>query len=218
MEFVIVLGVAIWAIIWVFRAKKQSRQLFPSVTLIAEPSPPSLIEAATENPPAEGESTPEESLFEEELEPNPTGLSQFAGPAAIENQIVSRTQSNNSGTPYRDTWIAEKAFSLEESLEVIREFQSGAETMRIAIQMGIDHKDIIIHLTRTYFDYGGPMEDLESATNNRRRWTVEEHEILLQRLGQHKALERISHDLGRTPLALGWRIFSKRLVSFGTGE
>jgi hypothetical protein len=218
MEFVIVLGVAIWAILWALRARKQSRQLRPSVTFMAEPQPSSEIQAKTENPKAECERAAADSFFEEELEPHPTTLSQVKSPSAIEHQIVSRTQSNNSGAPYRDTWIAEKRFSPEESLEVIQEFQSGAETMRIAIQMSIDHKDIIIHLTRTYFDYFGPMEDLDSATNNRRRWTVEEDEILLQRLGQRQALERISHDFGRTPLAIGWRIFSKRLVSLGTGE
>ena len=218
MEFVIVLVVATLAILLAFRASKQSRQLPPSVALIVEPEPSGKTEAQTEKPPEEVEAAPAEILFEEELEPNPTSLSQIQSPPASELRIVSRTQSNESGTPYRDTWIAEKTFSPEESLDVIQQFQSGAETMRIAIQMSIDHKDIIIHLTRTFFDYFGPMEDLESATNNRRRWTDDEDEVLLQRLGQRQALERISHDFGRTPLAIGWRIFSKRLVSFDTGD
>lgn len=218
MEYVIVLVIAILAILWALRASEQSRQLPPSGTFLAEPEPSGKTEVETENPPEEVESTPAEILFEEELEPNPTSLSQVKSPPASELRIVSRTQSNKSGTPYRDTWIAEKTFSPEESLEVVQQFQSGAETMGIAIQMNIDHKDIIIHLTRTYFDYFGPMEDLESATNNRRRWTDGEDEVLLQRLGQRQALERISHDFGRTPLAIGWRIFSKRLVSFDTGD
>lgn len=218
MEFVIVLGIAICSILWALRATKQSRQLLPSVTLIEESEPSSMIEAEAEIPPAQGESSPVESLFEEELEFNPTSLWPVESPSALEYQIVSRTQSNTTGIPYRDTWLVEKEFSPEESLEVIQEFQSGAETMRIAIQMSIDHKDIILHLTRTYFDYFGPMEDLESATNNRRRWTVEEDEVLLERLGQRQAIDQIAHDFGRTPLAIGWRIFSKRLVSFDAGD
>lgn len=218
MEYVIVLVVVILAILWALRASEQSRQLPPSVTFLSEPESSGKTEAETENSPEQFESAPAEILFEEELEPNPTSVSQVKSPPASEHKIVSRTQSRNSGTPYRDTWIAEKTFSPEESLEVIQEFKSGAETMRIAIQMSIDHKDIIIHLTRTYFDYFGPMEDLESATNNRRRWTDEEDEVLLQRLGRRQALEIIAHDFGRTPLAIGWRIFSKRLVSFDTGD
>lgn len=218
MEYVIVLVAAILAILWALRASEQSRQLPPSVTLLAEPEPSGKTKAETENPPEEVESAPAEILFEEELEPDPTSVSQVKSPPAIEHQIVSRTQSRSSDTPYRDTWMAEKTFSPEESLEVIQEFKSGAETMRIAIQMSIDHKDIIIHLTRTYFEYFGPMEDLDSAINNRRRWTVEEDEVLLERLGQRQALDRISHDFGRTPLAIGWRIFSKRLVSFDIGD
>ena len=128
--------------------------------------------------------------------------------------IFTRTSPTETGLKANELWAGERTWTKEEIVEIVDAYESGLTPTAIAIKFGWDTKDVIFRLTREYFDFSGDLENDSFATNNRLRWTNEEHEALILALYARESLESLASRFGRTGLAIGWRLLDRHLIRF----
>ena len=126
-------------------------------------------------------------------------------------KVVTRTSRNEGGNT-RDTWVSERAWNGKETLDVINLFLQGKNVGQIATNMSIDSKDVACKLTRISFNETQDLEELEHATRDGSRWSDTDHKKLMEMHNAGISLSGMAKILGRTKLAIGWRLADYRAL------
>ena len=202
-------------------AKAENQKL---VKKVAKPAPKAKLPKPKTNPPKVIEpqhyipETPPEvgdyvELFPEEsirIDPAPAPVK--ASPLVPDidpPKIVTRT-SRAAGKYTQETWKGERNWSRDE-VRVLIELYSESDTLdSIAIKMRIDKKDVVYKLTRLNFGASGELEDLSMAPNDGKTWNKQDSNKLLEMNSAGITLNGMAKTLGRTKLAIGWRLADQR--------
>lgn len=182
--------------------KKTSTDVAPShqakPPIDPEPTPPEL------------ESEAEESYW---LEPDGTPSKPVPRVTPIRNpKIVTRT-SRVAGGQTQETWRGERTWSPFEVDELLGFYLDGELLDSIAIKLRIDKKDVIYKLTRLNFGDTGDLDVTSEAPNDGRAWSDEHSNKLLEMNEAGITLSGMARILGRTKLAIGWRLAEQRKLN-----
>jgi hypothetical protein len=173
-------------------------------------SPPALEAQPPIDPepaPPEPEPEPEEAYW---LEPDGTPSKPLPRVKPTETPgIITRT-SQVAGGQTQETWKGERTWSSFEVDELIGFYLDGELLDSIAIKLRIDKKDVIYKLTRINFGETGDLDVTPEAPNDGRAWSDEHSNKLLEMNESGMTLSGMASILGRTKLAVGWRLAEKR--------
>ena len=168
-----------------------------------EAQPPIYPEPA----PPEPEPETEESYW---LEPDGTPSKPLPGVKPAETpRIITRT-SQVAGGQTQETWKGERTWSSFEVDELMGFYLDGELLDSIAIKLRIDKKDVIYKLTRLNFGETGDLDVTSEAPNDGRAWSDAHSSKLLEMNEAGITLSGMASILGRTKLAIGWRLAEKR--------
>jgi type IV secretory pathway VirB10-like protein len=171
------------------------------------PSPEAEQPSYPEPTPPELEPEPEESYW---VEPDGTPSKPLPRVEPIASQkIVTRT-SQVAGGQTQETWKGERTWSSFEVEELVGFYLDGELLDSIAIKLRMDKKDVIYKLTRLNFDETGDLDVTSEAPNDGRAWSDEHSKKLLEMNEAGITLSGMASILGRTKLAIGWRLAEKR--------
>jgi type IV secretory pathway VirB10-like protein len=171
-------------------------------------SPPKPEEQPPIDPePAPPEPEPEESYW---LEPDGKPSEPLPRVKPTETpKIITRT-SQVAGGQTQETWRGERTWSPFEVNELLGFYLDGELLDSIAIKLRIDKKDVIYKLTRINFGDTGDLDVTSEAPNDGRAWSDTHSSKLLEMNEAGITLSGMASILGRTKLAIGWRLAEKR--------
>jgi hypothetical protein len=171
-------------------------------------SPPKLQAQPPIDPePAPPEPEPEDSYW---LEPDGTPSKPLPRVKPSETpRIITRT-SQFAGGQTQETWKGERTWSSFEVDELLGYYLDGEPLDSLAIKLRIDKKDVIYKLTRINFGETGDLDVTSEAPNDGRAWSDEHSKKLLEMNEAGITLSGMASILGRTKLAIGWRLADKR--------
>lgn len=119
-------------------------------------------------------------------------------------QIVTRTTKQDGLT--QDTWIAERDWAGEELEKLTAAHRAGISSSKIAIQLGVDAKDVVYGIARHLYKCEGDLEDLYAAPNHGKKWLEQDDEKMQDLLDRGQPISEVAFRLGRTQLAIIWRL------------
>lgn len=188
--------------------KKKSKKSPPKKTTKDVPPAPQAKPAIDPEPtPPELEPEPEESYW---LEPDGTPSKPILRVKPIEApKIVTRT-SRVAGGETKETWKGERNWSSFEVDELLGFYLDGELLDSIAIKLQVDKKDVIYKLTRINFGDTGDLDVTSEAPNDGRAWSHDHSKKLLEINEAGITLSGMARILGRTKLAIGWRLAEQR--------
>jgi hypothetical protein len=132
--------------------------------------------------------------------------------------IITRT-STNAGGYTQETWKGERTWSPLEVDELLNLYSEGDLLESIAIKLRIDKKDVVYKLTRLNFEDSGDLEDISEAPNDGKAWSEDHSKKLIEMNIAGISLSGMAKILGRTKLAIGWRLADQRkLMSLSGGR
>jgi hypothetical protein len=188
--------------------EKQAKKTSPKKTVNdLVPSPQAEPPSYPEPTPPELEPEPGESYW---VEPDVTPSKTLPRVEPIVSpKIVTRT-SRVAGGQTQETWKGERTWSSIELEELVGFYLDGELLDSIAIKLRIDKKDVIYKLTRLNFDETGDLDVTSEAPNDGKAWSDEHSKKLLEMNEAGIRLSGMASVLGRTKLAIGWRLAEKR--------
>lgn len=124
-------------------------------------------------------------------------------------QIITRTTRQDGKTT--DTWVQEKVWNKAELTELVTLHRSGKSVQQIAIHLRVDARDVVYGLAREIFDCEGDLEDLKMAPNDGKKWLPTDHKKLIELFASGVSIERIAFRMGRTQLAVVWRLLDYQM-------
>ena len=171
----------------------------------------SLAEAPKKAPPKVKESTSKSKQpVASENAKNPSkskSLDLIGGVAQSRNaEIVTRTTRQDGKS--LDTWSSERNWSGADLKNLLLAHGEGITLIAIAVRLDADSKDVVYGIARHVFNCEGDLEDLAAAPNHGKKWLTRDDETMKQRLEQGVGLSELAFRLGRTPLAIIWRLTS----------
>jgi len=122
-------------------------------------------------------------------------------------QIVTRTTRQDGKS--LDTWISERNWSGADLGELVLAHEKGLSCSEIAFKLNADVKDVVYGIARHVFNCEGDLEDLEAAPNHGKKWLTRDDETMKHLLEQGVGVSEVAFRLGRTPLAIIWRLTSE---------
>jgi len=192
------------------KSKKQAKANKKAPKTIKNPVAPSPQAQPAIDPeptPPELEPELEESYW---LEPDGTPSKPFPRVKPAETpRIITRT-SQVAGGQTQETWKGERTWSPFEVDELLGFYLDGELLDSIAIKLRIDKKDVIYKLTRLNFGETGDLDVTSEAPNDGRAWSDEHSNKLLEMNNSGITLSGMANILGRTKLAIGWRLAEQR--------
>jgi hypothetical protein len=204
------------------KAPETSEPSKPKVPKPVAPEPPKHLEP--ESPeflypeaPDDADYGPEDSVLKETDISVVTPVQKTPTP----NQppmIITRT-STNAGGYTQETWKGERTWSPLEVDELLNLYSEGDLLESIAIKLRIDMKDVVYKLTRLNFEDSGDLEDISEAPNDGKAWSEDHSKKLIEMNIAGVSLSGMAKILGRTKLAIGWRLADQRkLMSLSGGR
>lgn len=119
-------------------------------------------------------------------------------------EIITRTTKQDGQS--LDTWTSEREWSGDELRALLAAQESGQTSSEMAVQLGVDRKDVVYAIARHVFKCEGNLEDLEAAPNHGKKWLNKDDETMKSLLVQGFGVSEVSFRLGRTQLAIIWRL------------
>jgi len=198
------------------KAPETSEPSKPKVPKPVAPEPPKHLEP--ESPeflypeaPDDADYGPEDSVLKETDISVVTPVQKTPTP----NQppmIITRT-STNAGGYTQETWKGERTWSPLEVDELLNLYSEGDLLESIAIKLRIDMKDVVYKLTRLNFEDSGDLEDISEAPNDGKAWSEDHSKKLIEMNIAGVSLSGMAKILGRTKLAIGWRLADQRKLN-----
>jgi hypothetical protein len=204
------------------KAPETSQPAKPKVPKVGAPEPPEHLEP--ESPeflypeaPDYADYGPEEPVLKE---PDPAVVTPVQSTPVPKHPpvIITRT-STNAGGYTQETWKGERTWSPLEVDELLNLYSEGDLLESIAIKLRIDKKDVVYKLTRINFEDSGDLEDISEAPNDGKAWSEDHSKKLIEMNIAGISLSGMAKILGRTKLAIGWRLAEQRkLMSLSGGR
>lgn len=169
----------------------------------------SLVKAPKKAPPkAKEPSSKSKQPVVSEPAKNPSkskSLDLVGGVAQSRNaEIVTRTTRQDGKS--LDTWISERNWSGADLMNLLLAHGKGLTSVEIAVKLDADLKDVVYGIARHVFNCEGDLEDLAAAPNHGKKWLTRDDETMKQLLEQGVGVSDVAFRLGRTPLAIIWRL------------
>jgi hypothetical protein len=195
------------------KAQKTPKASKPKVPQPSAPEPPVYLEP--ESPeflqpeaPDDFDYGPEEPTVDEADPAVPVPTQVIATP--YQPPVIITRTSSTAGGYTQETWKGERTWSPLEVDELLELYFDGDLLESIAIKLRIDKKDVVYKLTRLNFDESDDLEDASEAHNDRRAWSEEDSRKLIEMNVAGITLTGMARILGRTKLAIGWRLVEQR--------
>ena len=185
------------------KKKKTPKETKAPVAPSLQAEPPSDPELS----PPELEPEPEESYW---VEPDGTPSKPLPRVEPLAPPMIVTRTSQVAGGQTQETWKGERTWSSFEVEELVGFYLDGELLDSIAIKLRMDKKDVIYKLTRLNFDETGDLDVTSEAPNDGRAWSDEHSKKLLEMNEAGITLSGMASILGRTKLAIGWRLAEKR--------
>lgn len=135
-------------------------------------------------------------------------------PAAAQPVVVTRTSTLGAGVRAIDNWFEKTDWLANEDLDLKARINMGESVATIAVALGIDQKDVAYRATRLYFDEWGELDDKSKAPFDGTNWTKTQKAQFDDLISARKPLSEITKLLGRTKIAIGWRMIDNRIMRF----
>lgn len=135
-------------------------------------------------------------------------------PTTYLSQIVTRTTPTSPGFIAEDNWHEKTDWLESEQIQLKSMLNAGRTIAQIAVAMKLDQKDIAYRATRLYFDEWGELDDIPNAPNNQTTWSINDTERLFSMHKSGASLEFIANSLGRTKIAIGWKLSNTKQLRF----
>lgn len=146
--------------------------------------------------------------------PKPRSASIPVAPAASQPIIVTRTSTLAPGMRALDNWSEKSDWLAAEDAVLKSQINNGQSVASIAIAMGIDQKDVAYRATRLYFHEWSDLDDKANAPFDGTTWTKSQKMQFDELVAARKPLGDITKRLGRTKIAIGWRMIDTRKMRF----
>ncbi len=143
--------------------------------------------------------------------PNPGEADVPAGSPPI---IVTRTASLPPGLRAIDNWSEKSDWLSADDAALKNLINQGQSVASTAIALGIDQKDVAYRATRLYFDEWGELDDKSNAPFDGTTWTKAQKVQFDELVTAKRSLIEITKRLGRTKIAIGWRMIDNRRMHF----
>jgi hypothetical protein len=130
------------------------------------------------------------------------------------SQIVTRTTPTSPGVTAEDNWHEKTDWLESEETQLKSMLNAGRTIAQIAVAMKLDQKDIAYRATRLYFDEWGELDDIPNAPNNQTTWSINDTEKLFSMHKSGGSLDSMASSLGRTKIAIGWKLSNSKQLSF----
>ena len=203
------------------KAPETSKPSKPKVPKVAAPEPPEYLEPELPEflypeAPDDVDYGPEYPVLKE---PDPAVVAPAQSTPVPKHPpvIITRT-STNAGGYTQETWKGERTWSPLEVDELLNLYSEGDLLESIAIKLRIDKKDVVYKLTRLNFEDSGDLEDISEAPNDGKAWSEDHSKKLIEMNIAGISLSGMAKILGRTKLAIGWRLADQRkLMSLSGG-
>lgn len=165
-----------------------------------------------------------QKLTHDESVENPIPAAKLAGPPPVVQaehepttvlpKIQTRTGTMPAGSQLLDNWKEKSDWDEYQDRELKQLVNAGKSVSAIALQMQLDQKDIAYRVTRLYFDIWGDLDEIELAPNNQTTWLNADKTRVFKMHGQHRSLDDMATAVGRTKIAIGWKLINSRQISF----
>lgn len=137
----------------------------------------------------------------------PPRVSPSVNPSTAVPQIITRTSANASGAPLLDPYrLSERVWSADEDAQLTESYRRHRKMAAVAEELRVDQRQVAIRLTRLLFEQEGDIDDETKAPMHGRRWSKDEQHAVFRAYGAGESLTRVASSVGRTPLAVGWRL------------
>ena len=148
------------------------------------------------------------TLVESSVQPE---ITDSPGPIEISRptggiEITTRTTRQDGRSV--DTWTSERDWRGDQLKALLNAYKSGRSSTDIAVQLGVDQKDVVYGIARHVFKCEGNLEDVDVAPNNGKKWLKRDDETMRSLLGQGVKVSEVAFRLGRTQLAIVWHLLS----------
>jgi hypothetical protein len=134
--------------------------------------------------------------------------------AAAQPVVVTRTSTLGAGVRAIDNWFEKTDWLANEDLDLKARINMGESVATIAVALGMDQKDVAYRATRLYFDEWGELDDKSKAPFDGTNWTKTQKVQFDDLISARKPLSEITKLLGRTKIAIGWRMIDNRKMRF----
>jgi hypothetical protein len=125
--------------------------------------------------------------------------------------IVTRTNANPERVELYDPFqSSERRWTSLDDKALVEVYRRERRMAAIAEELRVDQRQVAIRLTRVLFEASGDLDDESQAPLHGRRWSRDEQEAVLVSFDHGATLGRIAGSVGRTPLAVAWRILEHR--------
>lgn len=123
-----------------------------------------------------------------------------------DSQVITRTSKQHGKSV--DTWSSERIWTGADLGALLEAYGKGHTSSEIAVQLGADLKDVVFGIARHAFNCKGELEDLEAAPNHGKKWLARDDETMKHLLERGVGVQEVAFRLGRTQLAIIWRLIS----------
>lgn len=195
------------------KTQKTPKASKPKVPQPSAPEPPEYLEP--ESPEFLYPEAPDSADFGPE-EPTVNETDPFVPapleipPAPYQPPVIITRTAKTAGGYTQETWTGERPWSPLEVDELLELYFEGDLLESIAIKLRIDKKDVVYKLTRLNFEDPGDLEDISEAPNDGKAWSDDHSKKLLEMNTAGITLSGMARILGRTKLAIGWRLADQR--------
>ena len=153
------------------------------------------------------------TLVESSVQPE---ITDSPGPIEISRptggiEITTRTTRQDGRSV--DTWTSERDWRGDQLKALLNAYKSGRSSTDIAVQLGVDQKDVVYGIARHVFKCEGNLEDVDVAPNNGKKWLKRDDETMKSLLGQGVRVSEVAFRLGRTQLAIIWRLVGQETLN-----
>lgn len=125
--------------------------------------------------------------------------------------IVTRTNANPERIELFDPFLStERRWTASEDKALVDAYRRERRMAAIAEEIRVDQRQVALRVTRLLFDASGDLDDESQAPLHGRRWSRDEQQAVLLSFDRGETLSRIAASVGRTPLAVAWRILEHR--------
>ena len=128
--------------------------------------------------------------------------------------IVTRTSSLPPGTRAIDNWVEKSDWLSGDDARLKAAINNGDTVFAIAVSMNIDQKDVAHRATRLYSDEWGDLDNKAKAPFDGTTWTKSQKAQFDELVSAGKSISSIAEALGRTKIAIGWRMIDNRKMRF----
>ena len=146
--------------------------------------------------------------------PKPVDVSRTVAPAAPPPKITTRTASLPPGVRAIDGWSEKSDWLAADDAALKNLINQGQSVASVAIALGIDQKDVAFRATRLFFDEWGELDDKANAPFDGTTWTKAQKVQFDELVTAKRSLVEITKRLGRTKIAIGWRMIDNRRMHF----